>query len=55
MKTSLAGTIILLVLLASCQTETMDIGMDLGAAVSKKYHGPYTYSGEIEYVKFKLK
>lgn len=36
-------------------TETMDVGMDLGSTVSAEYTGPFTYTNEIEYVKFELK
>ncbi|WP_268124358.1 arylsulfatase [Roseivirga pacifica] len=36
-------------------TETMDIGMDLGSTVSAEYKAPFAYTGQIEYVKYKLK
>ena len=36
-------------------TETMDIGMDLGAAVSPHYKAPFAYTGNLEYVTFDIK
>ena len=36
-------------------TETFDIGMDLGEAVSEQYHGPFAFSGHIEQVVFDIK
>ena len=36
-------------------TETMDVGMDLGAAVTKHYRGPFTYTGDLKYVQIDLK
>lgn len=35
-------------------TETMDIGMDLGAPVTPQYKVPFEYTGEIKYVQFDL-
>jgi len=38
-------------------TETLDIGMGLGAVVSPSYHGkaPFAFEGKIEKVAFDLK
>jgi hypothetical protein len=38
-------------------TETLDIGMDLGAVVSPSYHdkAPFAFNGKIEKVEFELK
>jgi len=35
-------------------TETFDIGMDLGSAVSKQYQGPFEFTGTINHVKIDL-
>ncbi|MDX8340447.1 arylsulfatase [Draconibacterium sp. IB214405] len=35
-------------------TETMDIGMDLGAPVTPNYHGPFKYPNTIKHVTFDL-
>jgi arylsulfatase len=38
-------------------TDTLDIGMDLGAVVSPSYYdkAPFVFNGKIEKVEFKLK
>ncbi len=36
-------------------TETMDIGKDLGSTVSSAYKSPFTFTGDLKYVKFQLK
>jgi hypothetical protein len=35
-------------------TETLDIGMDLGEAVSNQYHGPNPFTGKLKRVKFEI-
>ncbi len=36
-------------------TETMDVGMDLGAPVSNQYHSPFAYPSVIESVHYQMK
>lgn len=35
-------------------TETLDVGMDLGEAVSSQYHGPNPFTGKLKRVKFEM-
>ncbi|MBC2693330.1 arylsulfatase [Pseudomonas kielensis] len=35
-------------------TETLDIGADLGSAVTEDYHGPFRFNGSMQPVQFKL-
>jgi len=35
-------------------TETLDVGMDLGEAVSTGYHGPNPFNGKLKRIKFEI-